>query len=70
VVILTHQVASNAKWLASGEVRRALLSNPILGGMMLEKVLRALPKTELTLVSSQTSYPAAVRQAAKKIQGR
>jgi hypothetical protein len=65
-----ESIVANPKWLASGEVRRALLSNPKLSGMALDKVLRALPKSELTLASNQSIYPASVRQAAKKLQGR
>ncbi|MBW2421655.1 MAG: PilZ domain-containing protein [Deltaproteobacteria bacterium] len=65
-----ESITANTKWLASGEIRRALLSNPRLTGMALDKVLRALPKPELTLAANQTTYSGAVRQAAKKLQGR
>lgn len=64
---LLEKIVANAAWLASPEVRRALLSNPRVGGAALDKVLRALPKTELALAARQTSYPMAVRQAAKKL---
>ena len=63
-------IAGNAAWLGSAELRRALLSNQRLSRTACEKVLRSLPRAELTLVSRQTRYPMPVRQAAKKLQGR
>jgi len=67
---LLEKIVGNAAWLSAPELRRALLSNPRLGGQALDKVLRALPRAELTLAAQQTSYPAAVRQAAKKLRSR
>ena len=67
---LVETITANAGWLASGELRRSLLMNPQVTGASLEKVLRAMPKLELTKVASMPSYPPAVRQAAKRIQGR
>ncbi len=62
---LVEAVASNAAWLASGEVQRALLSNPRCSSAVVMKVLRALSKHDLQRVPVQTAYPMAVRQAAK-----
>lgn len=62
---LVEQIASNAGWLASGEVQRALLSNPRSSSVVIGKVLRMMPKHDLQRVPMQTAYPAAVRQQAK-----
>jgi hypothetical protein len=67
---LIETISSNAGWLGSSELRRSLLMNPQVTGVSLERVLRAMPKLELTRISNQSSYPLAVRQAAKKMQGR
>ena len=64
---LLEKIVGNAAWLASGELRRALLTNTRLGGVCIDRVLRALPKAELALAARQSSYPMAVRQAAKKL---
>lgn len=67
---LIETITGNASWLAVSSLRRSLLMNPQLSGASLDKVLRASPKAELTLISRQSSYPMAVRQAVKKLQGR
>ncbi len=67
---LVETITANAGWLASSELRRSLLVNPQVAGTSLDKVLRAMPKLELTRVANMPSFPMAVRQAAKKIQGR
>ena len=67
---LVETITAKAGWLASSEVRRSLLMNPQVTGASLEKVLKAMPKLELTRVADMQSYPMAVRQAAKRIQGR
>jgi hypothetical protein len=64
---LLETIASNAAWLATGEVQRALLSNPRSSPLVVSKVLRFLPKHELARVPTQTAYPMTVRQAAKEI---
>lgn len=64
---LVEAIAANAGWLASGEVQRALLSNPRSSAMVVAKVLRMMPKHELARVPMQTAYPASVRQAAKEM---
>lgn len=67
---LIDTIVSRAGWLTKPLIRRALLSNPRLDGRSLTKVLRALPKNELVLVTSQTAYPYKVREAAKRLLGR
>jgi len=67
---LIELVASNSPWLASGEVQRALLSNPRSSSTVVLKVLSAMSRHDLMLVPQQTAYPETVRQAAKKRLGR
>ncbi|MCC6646231.1 MAG: hypothetical protein IT374_11735 [Polyangiaceae bacterium] len=64
---LVEQIAANAGWLGSPEVQRALLSNPRSSPVVVARVLRALPKGDLSRVPQQTAYPMAVRLAAKKL---
>ena len=66
-VPLIEIIVSNRSWLSAPQVRRALLSNPRLKSDMIMTVLRATPKSELKLMPKQMAYPAAVRQAAKKL---
>lgn len=66
---LLEVIAANASWLASGEVQRALLSNPRSPAPVIEKALRALPRRDLQRVPAQTAYTMAVRMAAKKLLG-
>ena len=63
--ILLENIVVNNAWLQIPEVRRALLSNPRLAADQIQKVLRLTPKHELKLAAIQTSYPYAVRNAAK-----
>ena len=67
---LVDVIVGNAGWLSSSSLRRSLLLNPQVSGVALDKVLRAMSPAELTRVSRQGSFPIAVRQAAKRIQGR
>jgi hypothetical protein len=67
---LVDLIAANPSWLAASEVQRALLSNPRCSPTVIEKVLRALSRNDLQLAPQQTAYPAAVRQAAKRLLGR
>lgn len=60
-------ICGNAAWLAAGEVRRALLSNPRLGDDGMMRVLRAMPRHELSSIVSQTVYHQKVRKAAKAL---
>lgn len=64
---LVELIAANEGWLASAQVRRALLSNPRLRGRALRRVLSALPKAELKLVEQQTAYPSHVRMEARRL---
>jgi hypothetical protein len=64
---LLEQIVGNGAWLQVPEVRRALLSNPRLGTDQILRVLRLLPKHELKLAATQTAYPHAVRDAAKRL---
>lgn len=61
---LLEVIAANSGWMSSPEVQRALLANPRTSLSAARKVLRMLPRHELTRVPMQTAYPAAVRQAA------
>jgi len=64
---LLELICANGAWLQVPEVRRALLGNPRLGTDQIIRVLRMLPKHELKLASTQTAYPYAVRDHAKKL---
>jgi hypothetical protein len=64
---LVAVIVSNGAWLSVPEIQRALLSNPRLGGSNLDRVLRALSAADLARVIQQTSYPAQVRVAARRI---
>ena len=60
-------IVNNGAWLQMPEVRRALLGNPRLSTDQILRILRLLPKPELKVVSTQTVYPYAVRDAAKRL---
>ncbi len=64
---LVEMIAANPSWLTAGEVQRALLGNPRSSPAVIEKVLRSMSRNDLLLVPQQTAYPAAVRQAAKRM---
>lgn len=63
-------IVNNAAWLAKGEVRRALLTNPRLTPPQIEKVLRALPPAELKQLPKQTAYAPKVRAVAMRMLSR
>jgi hypothetical protein len=67
---LVGVIVGNASWLGSGEVRRALLGNPRVSGLNLDRVLRATPKAELKLVAQMSAYRSEVRAAAQKLCGK
>jgi hypothetical protein len=67
---LVELICGNAGWLSNATLRRSLLKNPQIGGAPLDKVLRATPRAELTLMIRQPAYPHPVRQAIKKLLGR
>ena len=60
-------IISNGGWLQIPEVRRALLANPRLGSDQIQRVLKLMPKHELKVAATQTAYPHAVRDAAKRL---
>ncbi len=64
---LIEAIVGNAGWLAVSTLRRSLLMNPQVTGASLDKVLRATPRAELTLIVKQASYPMSVRQTIKKM---
>ena len=64
---LVAMIVANGGWLASGEVRRALLSNPRVNGAQLDRVLRATPRPELKQIAQMSPYRSQVRMAAKKL---
>ncbi len=66
---LVAVIVANGGWLASGEVRRALLGNPRVNGAQLDRVLRATPKPELKQIAQMSPYRSQVRMAAKKLLG-
>jgi hypothetical protein len=68
-VPLAAVIVANGAWLASGEVRRALLSNPRVSGAHLERVLKATPRVELKQIAQASPYRSQVRAAAKKLVG-
>ena len=65
--VLLEIIVGNGAWIQIPEIRRALLANPRLGTDQILRVLRMLPKHELKLASTQTAYPYAVRDAAKRL---
>jgi hypothetical protein len=64
---LVNVIVSNAAWLSKPEVRRALLSNPRVDGMHLDRVLRATPRSECAQVARSTAYRPAVRTRARQL---
>jgi hypothetical protein len=60
-------ICTNGAWLQIPEIRRALLTNPRLSSDQAVRVLRLLPKHELKLAATQTSYPIGVRDVAKRL---
>ena len=62
-------ISSNAAWLQSSEVRRALLSNPRLSEDGVTRVLRHMSKPELRLMCNQAIYPPRIRKLAKTLCG-
>jgi hypothetical protein len=67
---ILETIAANGAWLASGEVRRALLTNPRLPEDGVLRALRAMPKHELNQVCNQTHYQPRVRRVAKMLSGK
>jgi hypothetical protein len=66
---LVSTLVMNAAWLQSAEVRRALLGNPRVSGVYLDRVLKATSRAELKQVVQASAYRSQVRLAAKKLLG-
>jgi hypothetical protein len=60
-------IAGNAGWVGKPEVARALIANPKVTGIHLERALRALPRAELNALAVQTGVRQQVRAAAKNL---
>ena len=63
-------IVVNSAWLANGEVQRALIGNARVSGPTLERVLRAMPKSELERVAQHNSHRMPLRSLAKKLLGK
>lgn len=61
------QVVANGSWTAIPEVQRALLGNPRLDPAGTTRILRLMPRSELTKVAQQARYPGRVRAEAKRL---
>lgn len=68
-VPLVGVIVSNAAWLSSGEVRRALLGNPRASGAHVDRVLKAMPRSELKQLAQSCPYRGQVRTAVKRLLG-
>jgi hypothetical protein len=66
---LVSVLVSNSGWLAKPEVQRALIANPRVTGVQLERVLRALPRADLARMAEQSGLRPQVKGAAKKLLG-
>jgi len=64
---LVNLIVANKGWLADSSIRAALLQNPRVTGAHLDRVLRALPQSELTHISEQNSQRMQVRTGAKRL---
>jgi hypothetical protein len=64
---LVNLLVANRAWLADGAISRALLENPRISGVHLDRVLRALPQAELLRISELSSLRMQVRQGAKRL---
>lgn len=64
---LLELILANGGWVQVPEIRRALLGNPRLAAEHIPKLLRLLPRHELKLLPSQTAYPQAVRDWARRL---
>jgi hypothetical protein len=64
---LVNLMVSNAGWLADPGIRNALLQNPRVGGLHLERVLRSMSQSDLVHVAENANVRMQVRQAAKRL---
>jgi hypothetical protein len=66
---LIARILDAAVWLAQPEVRRALLANPRVDGLELERVLKAMLPAERSRLVRDATCRALVRDAAKRLAG-
>ena len=66
---LVEAIGANNAWVAVVDVQRALLSNPRSSTAVILRVLQMMPRRDLILAQSQTAYPAAVRNHARRMVG-
>jgi hypothetical protein len=66
---LVETIGANNAWVAVVDVQRALLSNPRTSTAVILRVLQMMPRRDLILAQSQTAYPAAVRNVARRMLG-
>ncbi len=64
---LVNLIVANKGWLADSSIQAALLQNPRVSGAHLDRVLRALPQSELIRISEQNSQRMQVRTGAKRL---
>jgi hypothetical protein len=64
---LVVSIVSNAGWLSDPGIQRALLQNPRVTGAQLDRVLRALPPSELSRLQTQSGGRPQVRTAARRL---
>lgn len=62
-------IVGNAAWSGRAEVQRALLANPRVSGVNLDRVLKYLPRAELAAVAQHPACRPQVKTAAKKLLG-
>jgi hypothetical protein len=60
-------ILHNPAWLSNEQVRRTLLGNRSLKASEVTRILRCVPKRELELMIKQTTWPHAVREAARRL---
>ncbi len=60
-------IVEHSAWLKSGEIRRALLGNPRVSNLHVERVLRAAPRSELRQIATLSPYRPMVRSVAKRL---
>jgi hypothetical protein len=60
-------IVGSSAWLASGEVQRALLSNPRCTGPHLERVMRSMKQMDLARLAQHCPYRQEVRSTAQRL---
>lgn len=64
---LASVIVSNPAWLGQPEIRRALLGNPRVDGLSLDRVVKAMPRAECAQVARSPAYRPAVRNLARRL---